>query len=373
LQFPRCSGAGEKMDSHSEWAAAGEDRAIRFTGTWREYLPIAITNALLIICTLGIYRFWASARQRRYLWSRTHVIDDSLEWTGTGREMFFGFLIVVAALAPFFLFFQFLFPALIARGKPEAAGGILFLFYIALIYLGGFARFRALRYRLSRSWWHGIRGGSDDPGWNYGGEYLGRFALSAITMFILYPWAATRLWNLRWNAMSFGPLQFQAKLTAEGLKARWALLYLAPVGMIIAMMIAGVMAFATAGGNRPPAGLMAMFFLIALVFYVAIPLLTLNWYAKYFRHAAEATSLGDLEFGFEATTLQWLGLFLGNLGLAIVTLGFGITYWGYRNWAFMVRHMRIYGTIDIADLTQSTTHAPREAEGFADAFDMGAI
>ena len=55
--------------------------------------------------------------------------------------------------------------------------GILFLFYIALLYLGGFARFRMLRYRLSRSWWHGIRGGSDDPGWNYGGEYLGRYAL----------------------------------------------------------------------------------------------------------------------------------------------------------------------------------------------------
>src|SRR3954447_18325778 len=133
------------MDSHSEWAAAGDDRAIRFTGNWREYLPIAVTNALLIICTLGIYRFWASARQRRYLWSRTEVIDDSLEWTGTGREMFFGFLLVIAVLAPFFLFFQFALPALAARGKIGAAFGILSLFYIALVYLGGFARFRALR------------------------------------------------------------------------------------------------------------------------------------------------------------------------------------------------------------------------------------
>ena len=112
---------------------------------------------------------------------------------------------------------------------------------------------------------------------------------------------------------------------------------------------------------------------LVVLIYVAIPLMTLHWYAKYFRHAAAATSLGELEFEFDATTLQWLGLFLGNLALAIVTLGFGLTYWGYRNWAFMVRHMRIYGTIDIADLVQSTTHAPVEAEGFADAFDVGAI
>src|SRR6476619_6142496 len=151
------------MDSYKAWPAAGDERAIRFTGNWREYLPIAATNVALIIVTLGIYRFWATARQRRYLWSRTHIIDDCLEWTGTGKEMFLGFLIVIAVIAPFLLFIQFLFPALIARGKAEAAFGLIFLFEIALLYLGGFARFRALRYRLSRSYWHGIRGGSNEP------------------------------------------------------------------------------------------------------------------------------------------------------------------------------------------------------------------
>ena len=359
------------MDART--GAAGDGRAIEFTGTWREYLPIAVTNALLIICTLGIYRFWAAARQRRYLWSRTHFIDDQFEWTGTGREMFFGFLIVIAVLAPFFLFFQFALPALVARGMAGAAGGVLFLFYIALIYLGGFARFRALRYRLSRTWWHGIRGGSNNPGWAYGGEYLGRYALSVFTLFIVFPWAATRLWNSRWNAMSFGPLEFRADLDAKGLKARWALLYLAPLGLLLALGMAGGLAAMSVKGGTAPVGLLAILFLFALAFYVAIPLLTLHWYAKYFRHAAAATSLGELEFGFDATTMQWLGLFLGNLGLAVVTLGFGITYWGYRNWSFMVRHLHVYGTIDVGDLTQSTTYAPREAEGFADAFDVGAI
>jgi uncharacterized membrane protein YjgN (DUF898 family) len=358
------------MDAYSSAAAADEGRAIAFTGSWREYLPIAATNALLIICTLGIYRFWASARQRRYLWSRTYLMDDALEWTGTGREMFFGFLIVVAVLAPFFLFIQFLFPALIARGKADAAFGVFTLFYIGLIYLGGFARFRALRYRLSRTWWHGIRGGSNDPGWNYGGEYLGRYALAGLTIFIMFPWAATRLWNSRWNAMSFGDVPFRANLDAEGLKGRWAAIYLVPVGMLIAGGFVA-MVLGTTAPSRPT--LAAIFFGMFLLFYLAIPLLTLNWYAAYFRKAAATTSLGELEFGFDATTPQWLGLFLGNLALAVVTLGFGITYWGYRNWSFMVRHLHVYGTIDVSKLTQSTTHAPREAEGFADAFDMGAI
>ena len=216
------------MDAYTG-AAAEDSRAIRFTGNWREYLPIAVTNALLIICTLGIYRFWAAARQRRYLWSRTHVIDDSLEWTGTGKEMFFGFLIVMCVLAPFFLCFQFLFPALIAHGQAEAAFGAILLFEVALVYLGGFARFRALRYRLSRTYWHGIRGGSDNAGWSYGGEYLGRIFLSAMTMWIAWPWMATELWNSRWNTMSFGPLEFDAHVETEGLGWPWALVYLVPL------------------------------------------------------------------------------------------------------------------------------------------------
>jgi uncharacterized membrane protein YjgN (DUF898 family) len=367
------------MDAYASATAHEADRAIRFTGTWREYLPIAATNALLIICTLGIYRFWAAARQRRYLWSRTEFIDDTLEWTGTGKEMFFGFLIVIAVLAPFFVFIQFLFPALLARGKSDAAFGAIFLFEIAIVYLGGFARFRALRYRLSRTYWHGIRGGSNDPGWNYGGEYLGRIALAAMTMFIVYPWTATRLWNSRWNAMSFGPLRFHAKLTANELKARWALVYLVPIGVLVlagvaAILVGGFLSLSSsAGRGTMPPSISMLILLVFALFYVAIPLMTLNWYAKYYREAASATALGDLEFGFNATTTEWLGLFLGNLGLAIVTLGFGITYWGYRNWAFMIRHLDVYGTVDLSELTQSTTHAPREAEGFADAFDLGAI
>ena len=50
------------------------------------------------------------------------------------------------------------------RGHPGAAVLIVAVLYLLLIYLIGVAIFRALRYRLSRTFWHGIRGGSDDQG-----------------------------------------------------------------------------------------------------------------------------------------------------------------------------------------------------------------
>ena len=353
-------------------APTAQERAVRFTGNWREYLPIAASNVLLIIVTLGIYRFWAAARQRRYLWSRTEVIGDRLEWSGTGKEMFIGFLFVTLVLLPFFLFFQFLLPALVARGKIEAAGGVFLLFYVAILYLSGVAGFRALRYRLSRTWWRGIRGGSDEPGWNYGGEYLGRIALAGITMWIAWPWMATALFRSRWNEMSFGSLPFRSTLDAEGLKRRWAAIYLIPLALLILGTIAAAtIGLGSGGGERASFSVVVLGLVIAV--YLAIPLLTLHWYAKFYRNAAETMSLGELEFGFDATTWQWLKLFLGNIALAVVTLGFGLAYWGYRNWAFMVRHMHLYGEINVTALGQSTTRAPTEAEGFADAFDMGAL
>lgn len=75
--------------------AAGGESAFGFSGSWREYAPIAFTNLLLTIVTLGIYAFWARARTRRYLWSRTRFIDDRLHWTGTGLELFLGYLLAI--------------------------------------------------------------------------------------------------------------------------------------------------------------------------------------------------------------------------------------------------------------------------------------
>jgi len=177
------------------------------------------------------------------------------------------------------------------------------------------------------------------------------------------------LFRSRWNEMSFGSLPFRSTLDAEGLKRRWAGIYLIPLALLFVGGIAG----ATIGLGGRSASASAVVVALIVMIYLAIPLLTLHWYAKYYRKAAETMSLGELEFGFDATTWQWLKLFLGNIALAVVTLGFGLAYWGYRNWAFMVRHMHLYGEIDVTALGQSATRVPTEAEGFADAFDIGAL
>src|SRR6185436_5686342 len=169
------------------------DSAFRFNGTWREFAPIAFTNLLLILVTLGIYRFWAKARERRYLWSRTDFIGDPLEWTGTGLELFIGFLIVLFLLGLPVFVIQFVVQGMAARGHILAAFGLMLAAYTAILYFYGLARYRSARYRLSRTLWHGIRGGSDDAGWDYAFTSLWKTALGGLIFGFLIPWSMTSL------------------------------------------------------------------------------------------------------------------------------------------------------------------------------------
>ncbi|WP_324748979.1 YjgN family protein [Sphingomonas sp. LY54] len=354
------------------------DSSFRFTGSWREFLPIALTNFALTVVTLGFYRFWAKARERRYLWSRTHFIDDAFEWTGTGKEMFLGFLIVAAVLMPVILFVNFGFQAMVLRGQAALAGAILLTLYVGFFYLYHVAKFRALRYRLSRTWWHGIRGGSDAPGWDYGWKGLWKSAAGWAVFGFLVPWSMTQLWNDRWNRMSFGGHPFKADAHENGLMRRWLLLYLVPVLSLVILSMALAAVAVSLGTDLEDGTVESSAIIVSVVVgsftvYGLVLLFGLSFYTLFFRQVAAATSVGGLSFVFTARTRDWLKLVLGNIGLVIATLGVGLLFLSYRNWAFVVRHMEASGVVDLDLLTQSTARAPTDAEGLADAFDFGAV
>ncbi len=59
---------------------------------------IVYVNLILTILTLGIYRFWAKTKLRRYIWRHLMVGGESFEYTGTGKELLLGFLKAVLVL-----------------------------------------------------------------------------------------------------------------------------------------------------------------------------------------------------------------------------------------------------------------------------------
>ena len=353
------------MDAIASAPAADDGRAIQFSGTLGEFLPIAISNFLLTIVTLFIYRSWAKARERRYLWSRTRFIDDQLQWTGTGLEMFIGFVVVAVVLGVAYLGFVFGLQALVARVGPLALLVVLLL-YVGGFYLYGLARFRGLRYRLSRTWWRGIRGGSDDPGFSYAGKAVGYYFATFFLAGLFYPWAQAKLWNQRWNKMSFGPQNFEATMTTDDTSKPFFIMW----GAIV---VGSVILAVTAGPGVEPGRPSEPNPIVALLFYAGVGLAYLGFLSAYYRAAAEWTRIGDIEFRFNADFSDWLKFYAATIGLAIITLGLAMIVYNFRYWRFVTSHLEVYGAVDVDQLTQSQTRAPREAEGFLDALDIGAF
>jgi uncharacterized membrane protein YjgN (DUF898 family) len=343
--------------------AAAPDRAVEFTGRWQDFAKIAAVNLGLTIITLGIYRFWATARVRRYLWSNSRLVGSDLEWTGTGGEMFIGFLMVMGVLVGW--------TALIIGGSLLIGEWFIFLgmfaFYIFLLWAVGFAQFRALRYRLSRTYWRGIRGGSDDNGVHYGWTALGNNILAGITLGIMTPAALANNWNDRMRAMSFGPHQFDSNVDTVGLQSRWMMIYPAYIGGLV------LIAWLSPEEGSSEAASFIVRELAILTFVAVIALVMIHFWALFFRKAADTFEMGGLTASFEVSTTDWLKFYGKIIGLTIITLGLGALMWSYWRWEFVMERLALFGAIDAESMTQSESAATRDAEGFADAFDIGAF
>ena len=391
--------------------------AFGFHGIWGDFMKIAVPNLLLTIVTLGIYRFWGTTRERQYLWSQTQFIDERLEWTGTGMELFIGFIMVFFLIGIPFAIIQLVAQGAIFQGEPVIAGVLTFVMFMALFYLTGVAYFRAMRYRLSRTYWRGIRGGTDDPGFQYGLSYIWKHTAAAIPLFLLYPWASISLWNERWNAMSFGPYRFEAKAQWTQLIKRYMLFYLAPFLLFLAGIYVAVQEQRGGIGAGGMAAMGGFVVLIIIAIYIVMPLAALLYYSKFMRVGVGGLRIGELEFEFKARSPDWILFFLANwliwglaIGLAFVPIsivmggsGFSPEVFGqnmsaavigtlalsaaiaviavglanalirYRSWKFFVTHMEAYGEVNLDRMSQSETVVSGHGEGLLDAFDVGAI
>ncbi len=106
---------------------------------------------------------------------------------------------------------------------------------------------------------------------------------------------------------------------------------------------------------------------------VGLVLVMTSFWALFFRKAADTFAMGELRAGFEVSSVEWLKFYAKLIGLTIVTLGLGSIMWGYLRWKFVFDRLALYGTVDLDTMTPSTTASPKDAEGFADAFDVGAF
>ncbi len=227
----------------------------QYHGARKTLFWLVMKTSFLTLITLGIYRFWAKTRIRKYLWSGTSAGNDSFEYTGTGLEKFLGFLVAIVILAIYLgsvqmilLFFglSMMADATTPAGMIAQLGAI-YISVIAVMPVILFAQYRARRYKMARTRWRGIRFGMDSAACGYVWRAVGHFFLTAITLGILLPRQSFYLEKYMADRSWYGDAKFEQL-------GRWQSLYPGFKHILIGMVVLVVSAILLATTNGAAAG-----------------------------------------------------------------------------------------------------------------------
>jgi uncharacterized membrane protein YjgN (DUF898 family) len=208
-------------------APAAAPVAVRFLGKEADYWRLRIKGAALVIVTLGLYRFWLATQVRRFLWSNTEIAGDTLEYNGLSTELLLGFLLGVALLVPLYMAFA-------VAALADTVTLLSVTLGVSLIaYLVEFARYRARRYRLTRTVFRGVRFDQHGRAWDYALRALGWWALVIVTLGLAYPWAQASLQRFKLRNTCYGDLPGRFEGSASALLVRGLPIWLLVIGPIV--------------------------------------------------------------------------------------------------------------------------------------------
>lgn len=350
--------------------------------TWqapRGLLSLSLVNLLLRVLTLGVYGFWAKTEVRKRLWAGIRLDGEPLSYTGTGKELMLGFLVIFAIVV--FPSFFFLLGAFILFGQHTTGATVAqFLLYLAFFGLWGLAVYRAQRYRLSRTVWRGIRGAMAGTGRHYAATFFLTGLLVPLTLGWILPWRQTRLQGLLVNDMRFGTEPFRFSASSRPLYRRFAFVWLvmATYAGLALLGLERVVTFV-----RLPEAELPVDDQIATIQMTGLALLALGylvyliagaWYrAHQTNHFAAHTHLGGATFRASLTPAGLMGVSVTSFLITLFTFGILAPIAQARVWRYMIDHMAIDGAVDLTAIAQNADSGPVRGEGLAQAFDFDAV
>jgi len=207
-----------------------DKKNFKYLGKGVEFAIIFFKNIILTIITLGLYYPWAKVEKLKYHYQSTELDTTRFSFTGTGKEVFKGFIKLYSAL--FILYLLVIYASLSQNTTLFLT--ILSLFYLFILLILPFAIHGSARYRASRSSWKGIH-------FKYLGDRMEFFwifikgsLLTIFTLGIYGAWFSVDIRKYIFSHLRFGNLSFNFKGSGETLfwrNLKFALLFFPTLGI----------------------------------------------------------------------------------------------------------------------------------------------
>jgi uncharacterized membrane protein YjgN (DUF898 family) len=355
------------------WTIAVSQPQIPFAhhGGTGAMIRLALVNLALNIVTFSLWRFWGKTRIRRTLWGGTCAWGDPAEYTGTGRELFLGFIVVlVAVFLPVAIAVGAL-QVLLQAGNAWAGAGIAAM-QLFIIFLAAAGLYRARRYQMSRTLWRGIRGGQSGAAWRYAAMMLGMLAASAATLGWAWPWGEMKLARYRLNNTTFGDCNFTCDARSKPLYGRFAAVWGAGILFFAGLSFGSIM-LVFANDHTTPVQMavsIAAFYVLVVVWgFLTLAVPYARYRAAFWRELAAHTQFADTGFALDATTGSLIKLALGNWLISVASLGVLRPVAALRTFRYACARLAVTAEPDWTLVAQSPAATQRLGEGLAAVFD----
>ncbi len=411
---PSSESPGERTTLHISW--------LQPTGL----LALSATNFLLRFVTLGIYSFWGKTEVRKRIWSGIRIEGEPLQYSGTGKELFLGFLIIFGAvLLPITLISL----AVSLIFGPESPAHVIFpiLLYPLIFILIGIGTYRAQRYRLTRTVWRGIRGGMQGSDVHYAWTYFWSALLLPSTLGWLTPWRSTELQKILTRDSRFGDRAFTFTAKPGPLYRSFSALWFGSLFIAIAAVsifslnIDIKMFMPDEFGPKLPSPehtikMIALIYAIFIAAYFAYYILSAWYRSKSINHFAAHTHFEGATFRSTVTGFGLVRVAVGNFLLNVMGWIIGLALFGLllapvwilnaggianegteglrsvamavgalaliassglfspiiqaRTMRYLVKNLSIDGTVPLGNIAQGEVQKLSRGEGLAQAFDI---
>jgi uncharacterized membrane protein YjgN (DUF898 family) len=327
-------------------AASGAARPIRFIGPEKDYWRIVVRGAVLLMVTLGLYRFWLATDIRRFLWANTEIDGESLEYSGTALELLQGFLFAIALILPIYTAFTITVLDLGVFGNVLSTSAVLLL-----AFLSQYGIYLARRYRLTRTVFRGLRFHQSGSAVRYAVCAVWWWGWTALTLGFAYPFTRAALERFKMRNTFYGDLQGSFVGSGWHLFIRGFLMWLAVLVPLLATATAllsiqwsAVMAALRGGGDvigrveKASPGFLGQFGFAIVAFGVTLMLVALilpAFHAMVMRWWINGIRFGEIVATSHLRTrdvyvayLRFIGFLIAFIVVLLVGVFFGLIVLG---------------------------------------------